>query len=258
MKYNLEMTTHSENKRKVLIAITDTQNQNYIAEQSKKNISNPFFYFATDGMEAISKMINDPPHVFIVEQHLPKKNAYQIVEHMLTQKKFDRTAIIILSGLPEEDQFIDEVVMGKVQFTSNFGHDIASHLNRALNFVSHGDNTNYRMTYINSGETLMKEGDAATHVYILKTGELQAVTNKSGSPVVLGKIQPGEFVGEMAYINGEPRSASIQALKDCELIEIPVNKLDNMLFQKPAWAKALMKTLTKRIQQSNQRLVNSQ
>jgi CRP-like cAMP-binding protein len=55
----------------------------------------------------------------------------------------------------------------------------------------------------------------------------------------------------MAYINGEPRSANVKATKDCELVEIPIHLLDHVLFMKPAWAKALMKTLSRRIKNAN-------
>ncbi|MCB0415661.1 MAG: Crp/Fnr family transcriptional regulator, partial [Bdellovibrionales bacterium] len=57
---------------------------------------------------------------------------------------------------------------------------------------------------------------------------------------------------EMAYINGEPRSADVVALSDCELIEFGVDRLDSLLFKKPSWSKALMKTLSKRLKRANE------
>ncbi|MBL7688606.1 MAG: Crp/Fnr family transcriptional regulator, partial [Bdellovibrionaceae bacterium] len=66
-----------------------------------------------------------------------------------------------------------------------------------------------------------------------------------------------EFVGEMAHINQEPRSASVKALEDCELIEIPNGSLDLVLFSKPAWAQALMRTLSRRLKRINETLAKT-
>lgn len=244
-------------KRKILIAVSSSQNQQFLSQQASKHIPQAQFYFAADGMDAISKMNNDVPHIVIVEENLPKKNAIQMIDSILPQKKFDRVAIIVISAIPDVENFVDEVVMGKIQFTTDFGENLSKYLMRALNFVSHGDNNEFRLSFLNPGDTLMKEGDAARFVYILKKGELQASTNKTGEKVILGSVNAGEFVGEMAYISGEARSASITAMTDCELIEIPVDKLDHLLFQKPAWSKALVRTLSKRVRTSNEKIAKA-
>ncbi len=86
----------------------------------------------------------------------------------------------------------------------------------------------------------------------MRSGRLIAIAHHGAAEArELGIVETGEFVGEMAYINGEPRSATVKALDLCELIEIPVHLLDHVLFTKPAWAKALMKTLSKRVKAAN-------
>lgn len=247
----------TSDKRKILIAVSSAQNRQYLSEQAEKHLLGLQIYHASDGMDALSKMNNDTPHILIVEENLPKKNAHQLIESILQQKKFERVAIIVISSIPDQENFVDEVVMGRVQFTTDFGANLSKYLMRALNFSSHGDNNEFKLSFLTPGDTLMKEGDPARFVYILKRGELQAVTNKTGQPIVLGTVGAGEFVGEMAYISGEARSASIIALTDCELIEIPVDKLDHLLFQKPAWSKALIQTLSKRVRTSNIKMTKS-
>ena len=59
--------------------------------------------------------------------------------------------------------------------------------------------------------------------------------------------QPFKFGARKIGINHEPRFATVTAAKDCELIEIPFGTLDIVLFTKPAWAKALVMTLSKRL-----------
>jgi CRP-like cAMP-binding protein len=104
-------------------------------------------------------------------------------------------------------------------------------------------------------EFLFKEGEIAKHVFIVKRGRLRAMKGRGEKQITLGEIGAGEFVGEMAHINHEPRSASVQALEDCELIEIPFGSLDMVLFSRPAWSQALVLTLSKRLKSTNAALV---
>jgi CRP-like cAMP-binding protein len=69
--------------------------------------------------------------------------------------------------------------------------------------------------------------------------------------VILGNVESGEFVGEMAYINNEPRSATIEATSNAQLIEVPIELVDKILYKRPAWSKALMQTLSKRLKNAN-------
>ncbi|HEY8280477.1 MAG TPA: Crp/Fnr family transcriptional regulator, partial [Bdellovibrionota bacterium] len=90
--------------------------------------------------------------------------------------------------------------------------------------------------------------------FLLKKGRLQAIRADKEKTTVLGEILPGEFVGEMAHITGESRSADVLASENSELVEIPVGTLDILLFSKPAWSRALMKTLAQRLRVTNTKI----
>ncbi|MGZ3771541.1 MAG: Crp/Fnr family transcriptional regulator, partial [Bdellovibrio sp.] len=72
--------------------------------------------------------------------------------------------------------------------------------------------------------------------------------------VMLGEIMPGEFVGEMGHFNHEPRSATVEAITEVELIAIPSGSLESVVFARPSWAKALVKTLSLRLRRANKAL----
>jgi CRP-like cAMP-binding protein len=55
----------------------------------------------------------------------------------------------------------------------------------------------------------------------------------------------------MAHITGDTRSADVEAVENSELVDIPVGTLDILLFSKPIWARALMKTLAQRLRATN-------
>ncbi|MDD2487013.1 MAG: cyclic nucleotide-binding domain-containing protein [Candidatus Gracilibacteria bacterium] len=78
---------------------------------------------------------------------------------------------------------------------------------------------------IRSGEVLFNESDEATALYIVKEGKLKVYRDRSEGEQVLGFIENGDIVGEMAIfeaIGGIPkkRMASVQAAKDTDLIVI--------------------------------------
>ena len=125
--------------------------------------------------------------------------------------------------------------------------------NRALARATSLKDPEFRLRFLAPGEILFRQGDRAENVYIVRKGRLRAFRRTKSGTQTLGEILAGEFVGEMAHINSEPRSAEVEALENSELIEIPLGALDMLVFSKPAWSKALMKTLSRRLKVANQK-----
>jgi CRP-like cAMP-binding protein len=248
------MSNDNDLKRKFVIATGDEGLRSSLTEALLKLFNHATVVAAKDGAEATFKIENDKPHVVLIDPNLAKLSGHKLIEWLVVDKEADKIAGILLTAIPEREQFVDAVALGQVQYLPQPVDEkqLSIFVSRALNFASAQKQAALKMKNLKAGDLLMNEGDKAEHVYILRVGQLEAFTKKSGTELTLGKIDPGEFVGEMAYINGEPRIASVRALVDCELVEIPINLLDHVLFMKPAWAKALMKTLSKRIKSANQ------
>jgi CRP/FNR family cyclic AMP-dependent transcriptional regulator len=242
-----------ESKRKFLIATANEKLFSEISRRIGKHISGASFLHAEDGSQALFKISNDMPHILILDESLHKLSASQLLESLFENRRYEDMAVILLSEIPEVETFVDEVVKGRLQYLHQITDDelLAKCLARALNFLTQKVKAEFRLKFLAPGEVLVEEGTAAEFVYILKHGKLKATTQRENQIHILGEISPGEFVGEMAYFNGEQRSASVVAIEDSELIEIPINHLDQLLFQKPVWSRALMRTLTKRLKLSN-------
>ena len=76
---------------------------------------------------------------------------------------------------------------------------------------------------LKAGEFLIKMGDIDNNLYWLQSGNMQVVIpNKDGTNKIIGQISPGELVGEMSFMDGKPRSASVITLSPCQLTKIPV------------------------------------
>ena len=110
------------------------------------------------------------------------------------------------------------------------------------------------IVYLKKDDFLMREGEDSSEMYYLNDGLLAVLKLKGGSEQQISTLRPGELVGEMSFLDNEPRSASVRALDDCELTKIPKKKLDKYIEEQPKWMKSLLVTLTDRLRKANQRV----
>ncbi len=244
-------TDSNNHKRKFLIA-ADASQQKYYKELLSQSLGKALVFVADDGQNALHKIENDAPDVLFIDECLPKISGTDVVRQIFDSDAADM-AIVILSELPDHQDFVEQVAVGQIQYFSCHATpaDFSSALTRALKWVSGGDQLNFNLRRLKAGEVLLRQGEGADFVYILKRGHMQALAHTDGSDIILGEIEQQEFVGEMAYVTGEPRSADVVATTDCELIEIPIGHLSHLLFDKPTWSRALMRTLAKRLKTAN-------
>lgn len=70
-------------------------------------------------------------------------------------------------------------------------------------------------------ETIIKEGESGESMFILVEGLLNVyVKNNEGKEVYVGSLKPGDFLGEMSLLTGEPRSATVIAKSDSLTFEL--------------------------------------
>lgn len=105
-----------------------------------------------------------------------------------------------------------------------------------------------------AGDFLLHEGAESTEMYYLQTGTLAVLKRKGEIVQQIGTIISGELVGEMSFLDKEPRSASVKALTDCILVVVPLDKLEATLDSQPKWFTALLHTLTDRLRKANARI----
>ena len=101
---------------------------------------------------------------------------------------------------------------------------------------------------------LIKEGEHSNSMYWVQSGQLVVVKKRGNEEVILGHIFSGELVGEISFLDKEARSATVRAMTDCELIEIPQETLDKLFGTQPKWLEILVKTLAERLRKANARI----
>ena len=102
------------------------------------------------------------------------------------------------------------------------------------------------------GQVLFREGEDSDSLYLVISGRLQAsVTGADGQPHVVGEIGRGESVGEMGVFTGEPRRATVTALRDTVLVRIDLAAFAAILKASPALALNLNRVIIQRLQRQN-------
>lgn len=103
-------------------------------------------------------------------------------------------------------------------------------------------------------EYLVHEGEESTEMFYLQSGTLAVFKRKGDQEHQIGTIIAGELVGEMSFLDKNPRSASVRAMSECVLVVVPYSKLEQTLETMPKWMSALLHTLTDRLRKANARI----
>lgn len=102
--------------------------------------------------------------------------------------------------------------------------------------------------------TLIKEGELSHSMYWVQSGTLIVTKKQGNEEIVLEQINAGELVGEISFLDQQPRSATVRAISDCELIQIPFESMETIFKSQPKWLEILVKTLAERLRQANNRI----
>ena len=82
---------------------------------------------------------------------------------------------------------------------------------------------------LHRGEVLCKQDDPGDRLYYLAGGRLRvAARDAHGAERTVGEVSRGEFVGEISMLTGEPRSASVYAARESELLVIDQSTFDRL------------------------------
>jgi CRP-like cAMP-binding protein len=104
-----------------------------------------------------------------------------------------------------------------------------------------------KVVVLNKGDILFKEGERSRGMYILQEGSLRLYKKKGQGFIELAVIHSGEVIGELAFFDGEPRSASAEALSQCKLIMVSFEQMEKQLGMLPNWLTSLIQSVVKRL-----------
>ncbi|HUY65054.1 MAG TPA: cyclic nucleotide-binding domain-containing protein [Acidimicrobiales bacterium] len=98
-----------------------------------------------------------------------------------------------------------------------------------------------------AGAVLTRQGASGGLAFVIASGRAQ-VTRGGKRLATLG---PGDVVGELSLIDGEPRSATVKAVTDMEVLEISAEDLRRLLRKAPPVVRKLLEALAERLRHAD-------
>ena len=111
------------------------------------------------------------------------------------------------------------------------------------------------LTHFPKGKLLFKEGDRGEDMYIVQSGKV-AIKKKlsDGGETTLAVLEKGDFFGEMALLERQPRSASAEVIEEGDLIVIAGDMFGDMIKTNPEIAVRMMRKQSIRLRETLKQL----
>jgi CRP/FNR family transcriptional regulator, cyclic AMP receptor protein len=105
------------------------------------------------------------------------------------------------------------------------------------------------------GTTLFRKGDPGNSLILVISGQVKiSVLSPDGREAVLNVIHPGEVLGEIALLDGRPRTADAVTLTDCELMTVDRREFTPFLHDNPDVALKLIEILCDRLRHTSEQV----
>ena len=102
-----------------------------------------------------------------------------------------------------------------------------------------------------AGSTLFKEGETGNVMYVVLNGQIDINVGR----FTVATAGPGAFVGEMALIDAQSRSATAIAKTECEVAPVDERQFTFLVQEHPLFALYVMRAVVGRLRHMNQHLV---
>lgn len=105
-----------------------------------------------------------------------------------------------------------------------------------------------------AGTEIVTLGDPGHALFIVTSGEVQVLYPARSGEFELARLGPGECFGEMALLNGRPRSATVRAVDRVETLALAKEDFDRVLMETPRLAVELLGVLSRRIRNADEQI----
>jgi len=108
------------------------------------------------------------------------------------------------------------------------------------------------------GEVIFLKGDDGDGLYCVLSGQVRiSSANPAGRELILIVMETGDVFGEIALLDGLPRTADATAIRDCELAYLPRQAFLTLLAQEPKLTPHLLTLLCERIRRTSEQMEDS-
>ncbi len=102
---------------------------------------------------------------------------------------------------------------------------------------------------------ILFEDDPGDALYVVASGRVKVVLiGEAGKEVILSVLKDGDFFGEMALIDDEPRSAHVIAMEDTDLLVLRREDFQRCMEGQPGMALSLLRALSGRLRKADEKI----
>lgn len=107
---------------------------------------------------------------------------------------------------------------------------------------------------LRKGEVLFRFGEVGTSMVVIEEGkiEISVPVENQNKEMQISVLHEGEFVGELALIDGLPRTATARAVEACRVQEMKRDEFVGFLLERPTVAISMMSEMGKRLRATNE------
>ena len=113
---------------------------------------------------------------------------------------------------------------------------------------------NSRLVRFKEGDVIFRAGDTSRNMYIIRTGTVRVFIEKEKNLIPLIELGKGQYVGEMSFLTGVKRSATVIAETDVLSSEVPPEVLDDDNLGLSSWAVSIARVVVSRIRATTELL----
>lgn len=104
---------------------------------------------------------------------------------------------------------------------------------------------------------ILSEGEESDSLYIIQSGRVKVyLSDENGKEITLALLGPGAYLGELALLDGEPRSASVMTLAKTTMLQISRDAFCQFLAENPDIAFEIIRLLTTRVRNTTEQVRN--
>lgn len=111
-----------------------------------------------------------------------------------------------------------------------------------------------RLVRFNEGDIIFRAGETSRNMYIIRTGTVKVLIEKNKKLIPLIELGKGQYVGEMSFLTGVKRSATVIAGTAVLVTEVPPEVLDDENLGLSSWAVSIARVLVRRIRATTELL----
>lgn len=98
------------------------------------------------------------------------------------------------------------------------------------------------------GRPIIREGEGGNSVFVLTRGAVRVYSTIQGKKMELAVLQPSDFFGEIAFLTGKPRTATVETTEESDILEIAEDDLLDMIKKSPRIREVMQKYHAMRLQ----------